>query len=116
MSYLCRIVFILFLDITLKHNMVLAQIWEADTYNTIKYIPSDKNLDVKPLPIPKSGDEYTCTICMCVESPELLVVVDCCSHRFHKKCIFKWGEMAKSCPMCRKGFYGLFSIFPAFYS
>ena len=104
-GYLCICVFV-YLCICVF--VYLSAIWEAGG-EEFNFIPSDKNV-VKPSPIPLSTNDYTCTICMDIETPEILMVLECCAQRFHNKCIFKWSKIADSCPMCRQCFSVMFSF------
>jgi len=52
--------------------------------------------------------ESICCICLTEVSNSLSVVrmpQHCCSHVFHKDCIWKWISVRSTCPLCRRNVY-----------
>lgn len=48
-------------------------------------------------------DSVSCSICFDKMKKNNLELV--CKHKYHQKCILKWAETHKTCPMCRMEIY-----------
>ena len=44
-------------------------------------------------------NDFECSICLVGSNTNLIKLT--CDHVFHKKCMVKWLEIGKACPLCR---------------
>lgn len=49
-------------------------------------------------------EKVTCCICLSDTTKRKEASLDCCDHKFCKKCILKWSKTENTCPQCRKKF------------
>ena len=50
------------------------------------------------------NEKVTCCICLNDITKRKEASLDCCDHKFCKKCIVKWSKRENTCPQCRKKF------------
>ncbi|KAG8190325.1 hypothetical protein JTE90_014431 [Oedothorax gibbosus] len=63
-------------------------------FGRFRRLPKSKTVKV-------TGSEVDCAICLNpLQYKRMLLLF--CNHRFHKKCILRWFQVDKRCPICRK--------------